>query len=155
MVNDFCVNVEVGQSSRDAPTAQYIKLLSWESLVLIYYSNFQRGLALQDLYDRHVSVLFRGTHQCAHEIFPFIDTHFDAFHVPLTYVDQAIPLPWSMPIFEMYDPSDVTSMFSNWKRDSTVTIPDFTDNWKLRRVYFLGNVKTIEKVTNYVRDIQE
>ena len=113
------------------------RLLSGCVSVIICYDNFQRGVAMQDQRGKHSSSFFKGTHQCAHKVKPFVDQSFDSHYVPLTYMNQEISSPWGMTVFEQWD-----------EQDPSVKFPDFTG----QRVKSFEGWKYCSRILGHLRN---
>ena len=52
--------------------------------LIFAFNNYQRGLHLQHQRGEHTSAFFKGTHQCAHKVFPFADCTFVKMYAAFT-----------------------------------------------------------------------
>ena len=93
---------------------------------MLCFDNFQRGVSLLNQRGEHSSSLFKGTHQCGHQVHYFDDDTYDAIYVDFTQHNQSIPSPWGMPDFSDFDLLDVAGFFCNWETYEVVTAPDFS-----------------------------
>ena len=81
-------------------------LFSAQSSLTLGYDNVQRGLGIQHQRGQS-SAFFKGTHEVAHEIFPFTNRRYDSSFAEMTYHNQPIPSPYGMQALEEVDMSNI------------------------------------------------
>ena len=81
-------------------------------------------MTLQEQRGKHSIAFFKGTHQCAHKVYPFADCTFDEFHAYFSQHDQDIPSPWGMPAFEIVEDDNFAEFLVTYNDYDTLATPD-------------------------------
>ena len=122
-------NLKMGRATNNTLKHKQTRALRVQNALILCYDNYQKGLQLQHQRGTHSSSFFRGTHQCAHTVFPFENHTFDEFHALFTQHEQAIPSSWGMPVYEIIDfdsTKSICNFIVNYENYKSITTPDFT-----------------------------
>ena len=126
LFNKLTGNSKQSGSDNNSLREKQSRLFRTCAALIFTYDNYQRGMTLQEQRGKHSSAFFKGTHQCAHKVFPFQDCTFDECFVYFSQHDQDIPSPWGMPAFECIDQIDPSGCFVDFDSWESVKTPDFT-----------------------------
>jgi len=121
-------NSKAGRATNNTLKHEQTRVLCLQKAIILCYDNYQKGIQLQHQRRTHSSSFFKGTHQCAHAVFPFQNFTFDKFHALFTQHDQAIPSTWDMPVYETidFDSAKSTSKFIvECKTNESIVTPNF------------------------------
>jgi hypothetical protein len=115
-----------GRATNNTLAQKQTRMMSAQPAIILAYNNYQRGMKLQHQRGSHSSAFFKGTHQCAHKVNVFEDTSFDQVFVDFKMINQSIPSPWGMPVFEFVEVDQVAQFFLDYNDFQSDTTPDFT-----------------------------
>ena len=123
LFNKMTGNDKEGAKANNTLRQKQSKLFRGCAALVFAYDNYQRGMTLQEQRGKHSSAFFKGTHQCAHKVYPFADCTFDEFHAYFSQHDQDIPSPWGMHAFEIVEDDNFAEFLVTYNDFDTLATP--------------------------------